>query len=695
MAREVDIAVSITARDNMSDALRKMQSNMTPLRKDLGELEKELDRLRQNKATLNADFVKASTELKNAKKDLANLGDEMSRQKYMEAQMNYDNIKSNLDLVSSGARQTAKDMQNLTTQMSKTDNRAGTMQMGKAGKGMLSSLGKAGLYDLVGQSVANAGQTYIASAFGSVAGNMSGNILSGLSSGVMMGSMVGGLPGAVIGGVVGTVAGTITGVMEKYKNEDEAFKGVVKSEYDRVKELQQTNLKTGSEIAANRELLRLSFETQIGDKDAAGSILDQAKEYADLTPYGYDEMIGAAKNFVTAGTPLNDVIKRMQQIGDLAQGQGDIYERVAWAYTKMTSKQKITLEELNMMTEAGIPILKELGKQYGVTGEDLFGMIRQGKIGIDDLNRGIDALTGEGGAFHGVSEKMSQTYPGLLSTKQDNETDLQAAMGEGYNDKRIEGLKKEINFMSGETGDKMKQANYYIGQWEANLENERERIYREHMEAAMNEIDKLEPMEKMRGVKAGEITAKARAAAEAEYRESEGYKLQIESDMALVDGIRNSANLRGAWRNFGYEMQLEFEKGRMSVPMSSHPLPPNTITPVGGIGVYQPGERSELPEPGTITPPKVQNDKGYPIIQGFGLIGGDAYGLPYVPYDNYAALLHQGERVLTAREARNYQDGGGVSINIGGMTVREEADIDRIAKTIVREIQYAKVGYGG
>ncbi len=112
-------------------------------------------------------------------------------------------------------------------------------------------------------------------------------------------------------------------------------------------------------------------------------------------------------------------------------------------------------------------------------------------------------------------------------------------------------------------------------------------------------------------------------------------------------------------------------------------------------GVNQPEKRSELPEPGTITPPKVQNDKGYPIIQGFGVIGGDAYGLPYVPYDNYAALLHQGERVLTAREARNYQDGGGVSINIGGMTVREEADIDRIAKTIVREIQYAKVGYGG
>ena len=50
MARNIDIAIS--AKDNMSDALRKMQSNLTPFRKDLGELEKELDRLSNNKVTL-------------------------------------------------------------------------------------------------------------------------------------------------------------------------------------------------------------------------------------------------------------------------------------------------------------------------------------------------------------------------------------------------------------------------------------------------------------------------------------------------------------------------------------------------------------------------------------------------------------------------------------------------------------------
>jgi TP901 family phage tail tape measure protein len=46
-------------------------------------------------------------------------------------------------------------------------------------------------------------------------------------------------------------------------------------------------------------------------------------------------------------------------------------------------------------------------------------------------------------------------------------------------------------------------------------------------------------------------------------------------------------------------------------------------------------------------------------------VKGYASGLAYVPYDNFPAMLHQGERVLTANEARSYDDGrGGISISL-------------------------------
>ena len=69
---------------------------------------------------------------------------------------------------------------------------------------------------------------------------------------------------------------------------------------------------------------------------------------------------------------------------------------------------------------------------------------------------------------------------------------------------------------------------------------------------------------------------------------------------------------------------------------------------------------------------------------------GFAYGLSYVPYDNFPALLHEGERVLTASEARTAKNtGSSPTITGNNFIVREEADIEKIAKEIVRQFQIA------
>ena len=443
-------------------------------------------------------------------------------------------------------------------------------------------------------------------------------------------------------------------------------------------------------------MVQVSFETQLGSHEAAKNILGQVHSYASKTPYEYDTVANTAKQLITFGTSQDDVMGRVGQLGDMAQGQTDILDRITLAYGKMTAKQKVSLEELNMMTEAGIPILKQLTKQYGVTEEQMFKMISGGKLGINDINAAMDALTSEGGAFFGMSEKMSQTYSGLKSTKDSLESDMQAAMGEGYNSKRMEGLQSEIDFMNGEAGQKMKDGYKKMGEWRAELENEQARILQENMTKLFDTDEYKNAINSGDGAKVGKMIAATRAKAEAEYREGPGYQLQQQTDLKLVGDLRDS--MGNSWYSYGYTMQLEFEKGRAAVPMNpNNPFSSyQEYAPFQAGSVYGPsGKRTTLPDQDLIIQPKVQSGSGYPTLQGFGVIGGSAYGLTYVPYDNYAALLHQGERVLTAREARNYQDGGGVSINIGGMTVREEADIDRIAKTIVREIQYAKVGYGG
>lgn len=75
-----------------------------------------------------------------------------------------------------------------------------------------------------------------------------------------------------------------------------------------------------------------------------------------------------------------------------------------------------------------------------------------------------------------------------------------------------------------------------------------------------------------------------------------------------------------------------------------------------------------------------------------------AVGMPYVPKDDYPVLLHKGERVLTAQQNRQYNQGGSnVSIPklADTIIVREDADIDKIARALVKKLKTNTISYGG
>ncbi len=72
-----------------------------------------------------------------------------------------------------------------------------------------------------------------------------------------------------------------------------------------------------------------------------------------------------------------------------------------------------------------------------------------------------------------------------------------------------------------------------------------------------------------------------------------------------------------------------------------------------------------------------------------------AYGLNKVPYDGYTAKLHQGERVLTASEARRQDNNSGNGVTIAKIAdtviIREEADINKIANEFARKLKSAQL----
>lgn len=657
MARNIDIAIS--AKDNYSDVLAKIRRTQSAFKKDVEGTQKTIDKFNDTKVTLKADLEIAKKRLKETTAIFMDLRDEMSKQLMMDAQLNYNNIKDNLNAVSKAARFAQRDMENMSGTFSKAENKgAGT----GGGGGMLGALGKAGMYKMLGDTASQIANTYVASAFGSEAGTVFGSALSGAASGAAIGSIVPGV-GTAIGAAVGTAVGAIQGATEVYQKRDDAFKSTVRSEYDRVTGEQKGALQSGSEAAATRELIGARGEVVFGGADEAKKILADVQQFALDTPFNYDMMAQQAVNMRTSGVANEDIMARIKQIGDLSMGNAAVFESVARQYTQANAKGKAQTQDLRIMAEAGVPIYEALAavKKTDVAG--VFEQLEDGTVFIKDLNDAFNYLTGDGGRLNGMLNQLAGSFSMLTEQKAEVDELLNVAMGEGFNEKRKEGLQAQIDFMSGEAGDKMKEAYNMMGAFQADLENQREQILRDSLTKTMESDEYKKAIEEGNAAEAGKLIAQAKVEAEKEYKKGPGYQLQMQADKDLVASTRDA--LLDDWYNYGYSMELEFNKGRAAAKnYSAFPTE------------YYKSDGTPL--------------VGNPVTGGF---MGKAFGISYVPYDNFPALLHQGEKVLTASEARSDSNSAAVTISGNTFVIREEADITKIAEKILAGIRDAKRGY--
>lgn len=669
-----DISIVIKATDRYSDAVKTMSAANKAFSKDMDGMQSKLDALSKTKATLQVDVKKAREDLTASQKQFAATGEGI--EDLEKKQLTLDAARRNLALVTKEAANVEKQMTKTGDAFSKLDNTAGGSSGGRLGSA-LGTLAQAGGIKMIGDAASQWANTLITSAGGSDAGTLFSGLLSGASSGAAMGSLAGPI-GTAVGAAIGGAVGLVNGGSQIFEKQDEAFKSYYQEAYETQISAQESSLSTGSALAAQRETDKISFSTLFKDAGIADTYLANLVEMANNTPFLYDDLTTMSKTLATyrysaqadstkaaAGEKdFNYILDVLQTIGDtgaaLGQSTSDM-SMVATALGRMKSSNKTTLEYLNILNDRGIGAVGMLADAYRVDQGTMYSMISKGQVeGTKAAEIILQALTD---SFAGSMETQSKTFSGLTSTVEGLTQELDNAMGEGYNEGRMAGLQAQRDWLSGESGEAVMEANKAIGAWKAELENSKEQYIRDAVDAMMSSEEYQTAKDSGDAAEMGRLIMEAKVQGMNEYNASEGAQLALESEKSLIESIRNDTSLDSNYWDAGYEKGQEFTKG-VAAGITS------------GWSITE-----------TLTPEKAAKEAAR--LQTLRDLGLYAVGIDYVPYDNFPALLHQGERVQTAVEARSERSSSSVQIVMNGTTIREDADVDRVASALLEKMELA------
>lgn len=702
-----EVGIVMTLRDRISSTMKSIAASGKALSSDFENLYERVEATENRQAALaktigktktsiiqQTDTVKAAQKAWNTlrrEKDATAESIAQAERTYREESERLEQLKNNLNEYTEAAKDARAENKALYAEWRKVrqdmDASGGSSPSGGSGDGLLAQLGKAGLYKMVGDVASQWADTLAGSALGDAGGSLFSSALSGAGSGAAIGTMINPGLGTAIGAGLGAVVGLAGGATQVFEGQDEAFKSYYGNLYDTAGQATENMISSGSTIAGSREQTRMAFAQRFGSDEAAGDYLSQVQEMAAKTNYSYDEITGYAKLLLNSYS-ADETFGVLQRLSDATAGLGlsssDINVMIS-GLSRMRTTGKATQEYLNYFSERGVDVYAALGQSLGVDKSQVAGLVTDGAV--DGAQAAEAILTYINQEFGGLSEKLMGTYDAMVDNLDDIMASLEAQGGEGYNQERIAGIQAQQDAYSGALGEAVGEINRIAGENKAYLENLSEQYTREALSAVLlgqgttlygeDEAAKLAEMgreyaqaaedyaagNQEAGLRMEALKEQAEALATAAYESSDQYMALQNVELDQIAAIRENTSALNGWR-VSYNQQQELSRGRLGTSLFEE-----------RIAVANSASQDYLSGDYDGPAPKY------------------AYGLQRVPYDNFPALLHEGERVLTARETRamDAAGSGGVTIQVGQLSVREEADVDRVAEALYERLLLANM----
>lgn len=181
---------------------------------------------------------------------------------------------------------------------------------------------------------------------------------------------------------------------------------------------------------AKMEQTDIAFTSMLGSAQDAKVMMDQLREFADDTPFEFEDIAPAAQQLKAFGFEARDIIPTLTAVGNASAGLGrgaEGLKQIAFVMGQIKTTGKLMGQDVMQLSQLGIPVKDILAKNLGLAADQLSDIGNQG-ISADAAIKALTEGMNEG--FPNMMAKMSNSFSGMLSTINDKTSRILGKIGE-------------------------------------------------------------------------------------------------------------------------------------------------------------------------------------------------------------------------------------------------------------------------
>jgi tape measure domain-containing protein len=174
-----------------------------------------------------------------------------------------------------------------------------------------------------------------------------------------------------------------------------------------------------AQVRGEFQQLEAAFKAMLGSEEKANALMQQLVKTAATTPFDLQGVANGAKQLLAYGENVENVNDDLIRLGNIAAGLSQPLGDIVYLYGTTMTQGRLYTQDLNQFTGRGMPMIRELAKQFNVAENEVKGLIEAGKVGFPEVQKVIMSLTNEGGMFYNLMQEQSKTITGQISNIED------------------------------------------------------------------------------------------------------------------------------------------------------------------------------------------------------------------------------------------------------------------------------------